>query len=359
MKRFATCVFFGLLILLLFPASGLSCTTFRIDHDDRYYFGRNYDWMVGDALLIVNKRGVVKNAALASYDEAIPASWTSKYGSVTFNQYGCGFPTGGMNEAGLVVETMMLSDTVYPAADARPGVKASQWRQYQLDSHSTVDQVIASDSKIRVLGYRDASSVGVHFLVSDKTGKCAAIEFLDGKMVVHTGVTMPVMALANTTYAESVEYWKKGAAPEYDRWGSVARFMRAASMVSAYGGGGAAPPVDYAFDILDKVSDPVRTKWSIVYDQNDLRIHFITDVNKKTRSVDLNKFDFSCRTDVRVLDANADFAGDVTDKFRDYSWEINRDLIRASFGKTPFLQSIPPEVLERISRYPNSLVCKE
>ena len=35
-----------------------------------------------------------------------PASWVSKYGSVTFNQYGRELPTGGMNEAGLVVETI-------------------------------------------------------------------------------------------------------------------------------------------------------------------------------------------------------------------------------------------------------------
>jgi choloylglycine hydrolase len=29
-------------------------------------------------------------------------SWISKYGSITFNQYGREFPTGGMNEKGLV-----------------------------------------------------------------------------------------------------------------------------------------------------------------------------------------------------------------------------------------------------------------
>jgi penicillin V acylase-like amidase (Ntn superfamily) len=42
-----------------------------------------------------------------------PAKWVSRYGSVTFNQYGCENPTGGMNEAGLVVEQMWLDESAY------------------------------------------------------------------------------------------------------------------------------------------------------------------------------------------------------------------------------------------------------
>jgi len=232
MKRFTKGVLIGLLIIGFFPNFGYSCSTFRIDHDNRFYFGRNYDWMVGDALLVVNKRGVKKTAYLSSdYEEASPAVWTSKYGSVTFNQYGCGFPSDGINEAGLVVGGMLLPGTLYPATDSRPGITYSQWKQYQLDNHSTVDEVIASDSKIRILRYKYITTLGGHFLVSDKSGKCAVIEFLEGKMVVYTGDTMPVMALTNSRYAESLDYWKKGVAPEFDKWKSFTRFILAADMV--------------------------------------------------------------------------------------------------------------------------------
>jgi choloylglycine hydrolase len=358
MKRFTKGVLIGLLILGFSPNIGYTCSTFRIDHDNKFYFGRNYDWMVGDALLVVNKRGVKKTAYLNSgYEEASPAVWTSKYGSVTFNQYGCGFPAGGINEAGLVVEAMALPWTLYPAMDSRPGVTMQQWRQYQLDNHSTVDEVIASDSKIRILRHKYIWR-GTHFLVSDKSGKCAVIEFLAGKMVVYTGDTMPVMALTNSRYAESLEYWKKGAAPPFDLYDSITRFNRAADMVREYGAEASRPPVDYAFNILLQVSQ-TSTVWSIVYDQNNLRIHFITETNKKIRTVNLNKFDFSCGTPVRVLDANADLAGDVTDKFQDYTQKINRDLIGASYGGTPFLilKYVPPEELDRRSRYPDSMTC--
>ncbi len=43
--------------------------------------------------------------------------WTAVYGSISFNQYGKEFPTGGMNEKGLVVELMWLDETKFPAQD--------------------------------------------------------------------------------------------------------------------------------------------------------------------------------------------------------------------------------------------------
>ena len=74
-----------------------------------------------------------------------PASWVSRYGSVTFNQYGREFPNGGMNEAGLVVELMWLDDTTYPATDGRPALDCLEWIQYQLDTAATL-----SDHRLRL-----------------------------------------------------------------------------------------------------------------------------------------------------------------------------------------------------------------
>jgi choloylglycine hydrolase len=360
MKRFTKGILIGLLILGFSPNFVYSCTTFRIEHDNQFYFGRNFDYIVGRALLVVNKRGVKKTAYKKPvnlnfyYEEASPAVWTSKYGSVTFNLFGCGFPQDGMNEAGLVVAGMSLAGTLYPATDSRPGVNNLQWRQYQLDNHSTVDEVIASDSKIRILS---KGSLKTHFLVSDKSGKCAVIEFLGRRMVVYTGETMPVMALTNSRYAESLGYWKKGVAPRFDKWKSLTRFILASNMLREYRTEPSRPPVNYAFDILSQVSLSILTKWSVVYDQNNLRVHFITYNNKKIRTVDLNKFDFSCRTPVRVLDANADLAGDVTAKFQDYTQKINRNLIGASYGGSRLLRYVPPELLDKLSRYPDSMTC--
>ena len=53
------------------------------------------------------------------------ATWTAQYGSITFNQYGRELPTGGINEAGLVVESMALSEARYPEPDHRPYIGAA------------------------------------------------------------------------------------------------------------------------------------------------------------------------------------------------------------------------------------------
>ena len=75
--------------------------------------------------------------------------------------------------------------------------------------------------------------------------------------------------------------------------------------------------------------------------------------------MDLNQFDFSCRTPVKVLDANADLAGEVTDKFQDYTQKINRHLIGAAFKGSPFLNWVNDRELDRRSRYPDSMTCEE
>ncbi|MBN2363358.1 hypothetical protein JXL83_04420 [candidate division WOR-3 bacterium] len=70
-----------------------ACSTFCLKSQNELIYGRNFDWMVGEGLVIVNKRGIEKTAFINEN----PAHWTSKYGSVTFNLYGREFPMDGIN----------------------------------------------------------------------------------------------------------------------------------------------------------------------------------------------------------------------------------------------------------------------
>src|SRR3954447_12341560 len=101
----------------LLPPPADACTTFCLRKDSTAVFGKNYDWHFDDGLVLVNKRGVAKTAAPPPAGS--PAQWTSRYGSVTFNQFGREFPNGGLNEAGLALELMWLNETLYPAPDQR------------------------------------------------------------------------------------------------------------------------------------------------------------------------------------------------------------------------------------------------
>ena len=365
---FTTYIFF----ICLIPQTGQSCTTFCLDKGGQLVFGRNYDWMVDDCLVMINKRGVSKIAQRGpKWGVEQPASWTSKYGSITFNQMGRENPTGGMNETGLVVELMALPTTKYPTPDSRPSMMMGQWIQYQLDNFSTVEKVIASDSQLRIVK-PSPRSLGVHFLVSDHIGNCTVIEFLGGKMVYYTKETMPVKALTNNKYAKSIKFWKNGKLPKYDFARSVHRFVSVANMLKNYDPKTSKPIVDYAFDILKNVANggidgvPVRsnmaTQWSIVYDINNLRIYFRTFANQNIRYINLKSFDFSCKTPVKVLDIQTDLSGNVTKNFIDYTQQINRKLVGNSFKKMsvhPEIPEIPEEALDAISRYPETTICTD
>jgi penicillin V acylase-like amidase (Ntn superfamily) len=331
------------LVLSSVPAS--ACTTFCLRDGGRIVFGKNYDWSVGDGLLVVNKRGVARKADAVS--DPKPASWTSKYGSVTFNQYGRDFPSGGINEKGLTIELMWLEGSRYPAADARPAVDVLQWIQYNLDNHATVAEVLKSDNTLRIAG-----STPLHYLVADRKGQVATVEYLDGRLVAHTGQKLPVAALTNSTYADSLR-----SAQKKEGVSSLARFGRAAERVRGFRAKGT-DAVRYAFDTLDQVAQPGHTQWSIVYEVDRGRVHFRTRDRRKVRSLDLKDVDFSCSTPVRVLDLDADAEGDVARRLVSYTREINRELVTTAFRKTEFLSDTPKSEIERVVRYPESAVCQ-
>jgi choloylglycine hydrolase len=270
---------------------------------------------------------------------------------------------GGMNEAGLVVETMALPGGEFPKPDSRPFVNRLQWRQYQLDNFATVEELIGSNEKVRIAPADSKSRFGSHYLVCDKRGECAAVDFIDGKMVVHTGETMPVSVLTNHTYAESLDCWEGGRLLSSDPNNSINRFVRTANLVSSYDRETVGPPVDYAFEVLKKAAKTSNsrspTMWSIVYDQQELRVYIRTAANSNIRVVDLKSLDFSCTTPVKVLDINTSFSGDLTKDFHDYTQQINHNLIHNSFRMTPFLERIPQVVIERYGIYPESTVCRD
>lgn len=359
-----------IICLCLIPQSSHSGTIFCIDKGDQLLVGKNQDWIVDDCLILINKRGVKKTAVIshtqASSDQ--PASWISKYGSLTFNQYGREIPAGGINEAGLVVQSAALKETKYPASDNRAAIGAGPWQQYMLDNFNTVEEVIESHSKIRI---KDPQGTpGRHFFVTDKMSNCAIIEFIDGKMVYYANEKMPVNVITNSTYSKSIEFWKRGKLPDHDPYRSVDRFVSTANMLKNNDPKKSA--IEYAFEILQNVSlgeieeiDGVKvrsfgvaTEFSIVYDIKNLRIYFSTLENQNIRSINLNSFDFSCKKPVKVLDIQSDLSGDVTKKFIDYTHEINRKLVSNAFKKT-LLFYMPDEAIDAISRYPETTICTE
>lgn len=347
------------LLLLLFATSCFSafaCTTFFINKDGQLVFGRNYDWITDAGMVCTNLRGLGKTSMKTTDGTTI--SWTSQYGSITFNQYGKEFPTGGMNEKGLVVELMWLDETKYPRPDQRPSIGVLQWIQYQLDNCATIEEVIATDKKLRIT----STGTPLHYLVADAGGNAATIEFLDGKMIVHKGSDLPLPVLTNSVYSESAKLHKNAAASGNGSYAygnnSLERFEQACNMVQQFTkSAGNKPAVDYAFDILGEVAQGSFTKWSIVYDIAKRTIRFRTQRFGDIKTIAFSAIELDCKSSSKAWDMNQKGSGDIAKKMVDFNIEINRKIVETAFRESNDRIQVDEKTRERAWRYAGDISC--
>ena len=314
-------------------------------------FGRNYDWITDAGMVCTNLKGLSKTSLKTENGETI--SWVSQYGSITFNQYGKEFPTGGMNEKGLVVELMWLDETKYPSNDNRPVVGVLQWIQYQLDNCATIDELISTDKKLRISA---TGTTPLHYLVADANGNVATIEFLKGKMVVHKDNDLPFTVLTNNRYDESVKSYKNSSARGNN---SLERFGQACNMIQQLKSDNNTKPVaDYAFDILGEVSQGNYTKWSIVYDITNKKIQFKTNRFKQIKTVSFSSFDFNCSSVAKVWDMNQAVSGNINTLFENFSTAINKRIVETAAKESEGSVEISQKNKERLWQYAADIKCK-
>jgi penicillin V acylase-like amidase (Ntn superfamily) len=350
--------FVGLFLILsvsLFKPSH-ACSAFLINAGDGPLVAKNYDWNIGDGLVIVNKRTVWKPLSLTS--QTAGEGWTSIYGSVTFNQYGRDLPQGGMNEAGLVIEVLWLTGTEYPPDDERTDIGGAQWIQYQLDTAGSVKDLLKSFETVQI-----RTQVPLHFFVADRKGETATVEFVDGKSVYHVSKDMPVRVLTNSTYSSSIAYLKQhqgfgGSTPIPQGMMSLDRFVRAAVGASGYTPSDQSP-VDYAYSVLGSVAQDTGTQWSIVYDVERQRIYFRTHESPSTKYINLGELDFSCSQPAQIIDIDLKAEGSVNAYWKPYTRAANLDLLDRTYAATSFLQNIPQSTKEAVASYPDRSRCME
>ncbi|PKN59243.1 MAG: hypothetical protein CVU56_01840 [Deltaproteobacteria bacterium HGW-Deltaproteobacteria-14] len=312
--------------------------------------GKSYDWDDGGGLVFVNPRGVEKRALSVDPRET-PAAWTSRYASVTFNQYGRELPNGGMNEAGLVVEVMWLNESRPEARDARPTVNELQWIQLQLDRYASTAEVVAHAREVRVAPVYAA----VHWLVCDKGGACAAFETLGGVLVVTSGEALAAPVLTNDTYARSLAALRArqafGDVPAPTGSDSLSRFVRAAARLKAPG----ADLVRGALATLDSVRVAGATQWNIVYEPGRGRVHFRTAAAAAVKSLDLADLVTACGEPVPSLDIDSAAAGDAEARFTPTTLAVNQRRVTESFARLhrPGLDRLA----ELVARYPDGNRC--
>jgi hypothetical protein len=230
-----------IVLVLLYSVPAGACTTFAGVDESGFYMVKSYDWHTQAGMVIANRKGIYKHALAFPFSYSangqtmttptIGIAWTSKYNSVTFNQYGREFPNGGMNEKGLVVDETEMepagdkSGTAYiPDIPGGPteATNTNQWEQYILDTFSSVDEFLNSLPPTFAIM---PNTVPIQLLICDSTQKCAIAWIQDNK--IHTipdpktgadfyswgpnGPNIPIIVLANDYYDCSVNGGTNGS----------------------------------------------------------------------------------------------------------------------------------------------------
>ena len=184
-------------------------------------------------------------------------------------------------------------------------------------------------------------------------GECATIEFIDGKPVVHAGEFIPYKGITNSSYADSLAYLKthkgfggdKSVDPSDTK--SLNRFVRLFSKADSV------TTLSGMFDALESIHQPDYTVWNLVYALDHGRVHFRTTALKDIRSIDTSKFDYSCKTEVKMLDMEEKLSGDVTSKFSNFDNDANKTSIEKS------LKGFLALLVGQLADYPASTKCME
>ena len=340
MKHERWLLFAGTAVLLLGLWTGpagtgaLACSTVKLQHGKELLYGHNLNanGMDVPGMVFVNKRGVFKTgrswSELIRKDQANPSSlrWISRYGSVTFNTFGQDLPDGGVNEAGLYVWEMGLGgeEIVYPKDPKLPKLNQMHWMQYVLDNCSTVEEALGCARGIEIDGW------GWHFFVGDRNGNCAAIDFLDGQVVVNQGPDMPVPGLFNTPYArdrELARYFRGFGGcyePRLEDKG-VPRYVKTAVMLEEY-----EPRLDavaYGFRILDNIFVHEVADWSVLVDVRRQAVHFKTSRNPAVKTFSLSKLNYSNLSPALILEMEIPEPGSVDGRFSPFTREAMAKLL--------------------------------
>ena len=353
-----------------------SCSTFLMKQGPDLIAGHNLDdsYQVSGAV-IINKRNVFKKGitwkelSTSEIENAHKPEWTSKWGSVSFNTRGRDFADGGMNEKGLIIWEMSLRGTKFVQDESKPKLFMMQWMQYQLDNHENVQQVIKSASDIMLDGWQ------WHFFTADRDGNSAVIEFINGKIVIHAGDDMPVKVLCNALYSFELKTLRRyegfgGQRPVTMEKGKEPRFVHAAEMIKDYDPKISGNIINYGFDILDQLNSGGYNQWQIIVDMKNLHVYFRTNQSREIRHFNLNSFDLSCDTPVKMIDIHADLSGNIMKNFVDYTFELNKKFVKLDIegiikNSPPFEQQLISNgiskdiLIDRLSRYSESTECKK
>jgi len=321
---------------LVTSSVALACSRVTlIGGDNIVVTGRTLDWMQPmDTNLWALPAGLRHNGAVA----VNPLTWTSKYGSLVAGAYDQA-SIDGMNEAGLVANTLYLSVMdPGPRDRGRPGLSVAAWAQYVLDNFATVDEAVAAlgkgDIQVLVTVLPDGEKGVGHLAISDPSGDSAIFEYIGGKLVIHHDRKYSVMTnepsfdqqLALTAYWGDIggAAFLPGTGRPADRFVRASYYLAQAPQTTSV-----RTAIASIFSIMRDVSVPLgnstrgrpnvaSTWWRSVADQTHRTYYFDATESPNVFWVSLDKLNLKKGAPVMKLDlqGNPIFAGEASAEFK-------------------------------------------
>lgn len=299
-----------LLLTILIYHFSTACSAFFFSGDNKI-LAKNFDWRADQGYLMKNNRGQQKISY--GFRGNNVAEWTSKFGSVTFNQIGKEFPYGGINEKGLVIEQLWLGNTEYQD-NSNKTISELEWIQYQLDQYSSVDEVIKNINNLTI-----KPIAKIHYFMADKQGVSAVIDFVNGKVKIDRQ-QIKFQVITNEASESSKKYFElhKNIDPNsrspFDRYTILRNNLNVENL-----------SISNSFEKLKLVKEDepsYKTYWSIVYDIDNLEFYFKSIENSNIKKVSLADFNFDKNSDTEFSLINADQVN-----FQPYSGTENLKLL--------------------------------
>jgi choloylglycine hydrolase len=289
------------------------------------YLLKSFDFKNVEGYLYINKKNIVKKALTKSY--LTSKEWTSKYGSITFNQAGRDFPFGGMNEAGVAMEIMWLDETLYPENSKLPTINESQKIQYILDTSANLDEAISQIKTVEI----EPILAPVHYMICDSTSKCSIVEYLNRQLVITSIEKDSEKISQNSIYAEMLSKKLRVDGSTFRNSPvEIKSIFDTASLTNQD------EIITQSFKNLETVQQGAWTKWQIVYNLSSKEAWFRTTTQEKIKHISLKDYELDCQKEINesVVNLNLDFEGDLKDHLEKYSIEID-DKLLDSFKEIP------------------------
>ena len=367
MKLKKTSIILSLFLLGAPITDALACSVSLLEANQKVLAARNMDWPEPNGMVVKNLRGIEKTAMLTP-DGTSPYTWTSSYGSVTFDlivetpSYGeLSAPGCGLNEAGLYAAALFVDPPKYPGAGTKPALSCMEVVRVLLDTCTTVSEALDKFNEFGITEFvvnKDLSA-DLHWFIVDKQGNCAIVEFPPENLGAISVNYPGRKCMTNEYYGPSYAYLAQfqgfgGTKPipsDTDKRTSESRFVRDVYFSEEVMAKGDVTKDD-GFFVMGKVAQTEGTKgsnsptdWTIVYDLKNLDLYWTAIKNGNQRRIDLTRLDFSSSQKAASMDIQSAGTGDVTADFGEKASEKSSSGCNLGIPSLSLILLVTPLVL--------------